>query len=84
MRSLSASASKGFLLDVWANPAFGVDSFVGKLTSVMQGSSETTFYVVALYCGSVNIVNTRYVLGLGLLADLAAIVYAILFSYLLF
>lgn len=84
MRSLSASASKGFMLDIWNNPAFGVDSFVGKMTSVMQGSSETTFYVIALYCGSVNLQNTRYVLKMGLLADLAAMIFAILFSYLLF
>ncbi len=63
---------------------YGADSFVGRVASVLQGSTETTFYVLALYFGSVNIRNTRYAVVCGLIADFAGIIAAILLSYLFF
>ena len=62
----------------------GADSFVGRLVSVIQGSTETTFYVLAVYFGAVGIRRTRYAAACGLAADLAGIVAAILVSYLFF
>ncbi|HLP10957.1 MAG TPA: nucleoside recognition domain-containing protein [Flavobacteriales bacterium] len=81
-RSFSAAASKGLMLDTW-NSA-GINSFPGKLSSVYQGSSETTFYVVAVYCGSVGIKNSRYLVGLGLLSDLIAVTAATIVAYIYF
>jgi spore maturation protein SpmB len=63
---------------------YGPDSFAGRLASVLQGSSDTTFYVVAVYFGSVNIRNTRYAIGSMLLADLVGVITAILLSYAFF
>jgi spore maturation protein SpmB len=63
---------------------YGVDSFAGRLASVLQGSSDTTFYVVAVYFGSVNIRNTRYAIGSMLLADLVGILTSIWLAYLFF
>ncbi len=63
---------------------YGSDSFAGRLASVLQGSSDTTFYVVAVYFGSVNIRNTRYAIGSMLLADLVGVITAILLSYAFF
>jgi spore maturation protein SpmB len=63
---------------------YGADSFVGRLACIVQGSTETTFYILAVYFGSVGIKNTRYALGCGLLADLAGIIAAILMGYLFF
>ncbi len=82
MKPLSGGAARGMLLDTMS--AEGADSFVGKVASVMQGSTETTFYVIALYFGAVNIKNTRYAITCGLIADFAGIVAAILLSYLFF
>ncbi len=62
----------------------GADTFVGRLTSVLQGSTETTFYVLAVYFGSVNIKNTRYAAAVGLIADFAGILAAIILGYLFF
>jgi len=62
---------------------FGPDSFIGKLVSVLQGSSETTFYVVALYFGSVSVKDTRYAIPVMLLADLAGVIFSIVICYLL-
>ena len=64
--------------------AHGPDSFAGRMASVVQGSTETTFYVLAVYFGSVGIRRTRHALGCGLAADAAGIVAAILVSYLFF
>jgi spore maturation protein SpmB len=83
-RSFSAGASKGLMLDVWANAQLGINSFAGKLASVYQGSSETTFYVVAVYCGSVGIKNSRYLIGLGLLSDLIAVTIGTIVGYIYF
>ncbi len=82
MKPLSGSAARGMMLDTMN--AFGADSFAGRTASVLQGSTETTFYVLALYFGAVNVRNTRYAVICGLIADFAGIVAAILLSYLFF
>jgi len=63
---------------------FGTDSFIGHLSSVLYGSADTTFYIVALYFGSVGIKKTRYAIPAGLIADFAGVMAAILLSYLFF
>jgi len=82
MKPLSGSGARGMMLD--AMNAYGADSFVGRLTSVMQGSTETTLYVIAVYFGAVNIKRTRYAVPCGLIADFVGIVAAIIISYLFF
>ncbi|URW79937.1 nucleoside recognition domain-containing protein [Xiashengella succiniciproducens] len=82
MKPLSGSGARGMMIDTMN--AFGADSFAGRLACIMQGSTETTFYVLALYFGSVGIKNTRYALPCGLLADLAGIIAAILIGYMFF
>lgn len=72
MRPFSAGGSRGFMLD--AMKTYGPDSVTGYLSSLFQGAAETTFYVVALYYGSVNVKNTRYTLGIMLLADLVCVI----------
>ena len=62
----------------------GVDSFPARLSGILQGSSDTTFYVIAVYFGAVGIKNTRYTVGAMLLADLVGIVTSILMAYLFF
>ena len=84
MKPLSGSGARGMMLEVFNNPAYGVDSFVGKLSSTFQGATDTTFYIVAVYFGSVNIKNTRYAIKAGLLADFAGIIAAIYIGYLFF
>ena len=79
MKPLSGSGARGMMLD--AMNTYGADSFVGRLSSIVQGSCDTTFYVVALYYGSVGIRNTRYTVQCALLADLAG---AIAMAYLFF
>ena len=63
---------------------FGVDSFPARLSGILQGSSDTTFYVIAVYFGAVGIKNIRYTVGAMLLADLVGIVVSILMAYLFF
>ena len=75
MKPLSGSGARGMMLD--AMNTYGADSFVGRLSSIVQGSCDTTFYVVALYYGSVGIRNTRYTVQCALLADLAGAIAAI-------
>jgi spore maturation protein SpmA/spore maturation protein SpmB len=75
LRPFSSSGSRGFMIDAMKN--FGPDSFTGRLTSIFQCSAETTFYVLAVYFGSVNIKNTRYTLGVMLLVDLICVITAI-------
>ena len=82
MKPLSGSGAKGMMLD--AMNTYGADSFVGRLSSIVQGSCDTTFYVVALYYGSVGIRNTRYTVQCALLADLAGAIAAIAMAYLFF
>ncbi len=82
MKPLSGSGARGMMLD--AMKQYGADSFVGRLVSIIQGSTETTFYVLAVYFGSVNIKNTRYAVNCGLIADLAGVIAAIWLTYLFF
>lgn len=82
MKPLSGSGARGMMID--AMNAYGPDSFVGRLVSVMQGSTETTFYVIAVYFGAVNIRNTRYAVTCGLIADFVGIIAAIVISYMFF
>lgn len=84
MKPLSGSGARAAMLEIYANPSFGPDSFAGRVASVLQGSTETTFYVLAVYFGAVKIKNTRYAATAGLIADLAGIVAAILISYIFF
>jgi spore maturation protein SpmB len=82
MKPLSGGGARGMMIDTMQT--YGADSFVGRLASVFQGSTETTFYVLALYFGAVNIKNTRYAVICGLIADFAGIIAAIFLSYLFF
>lgn len=82
MKPLSGSGARAMMVETMKT--YGADSFVGRVASVLQGSTETTFYVLALYFGSVNIRNTRYAVVCGLIADFAGIIAAILLSYLFF
>ncbi|MEM8512579.1 spore maturation protein SpmA [Massilia sp. MP_M2] len=82
MKSLSGSGARAMMID--AINTYGVDSFVGRLASIMQGASDTTFYIIALYFGSVGIRKTRYAVSYGLLADLVGIIAAIFVAYLFF
>jgi spore maturation protein SpmA len=82
MKPLSGSGSKAMMID--AMKTYGVDSFVGRLACVFQGSADTTFYIVALYFGSVGIKKTRYAISAGLIADLAGVVAAIFIAYVFF
>lgn len=76
LRPFSSGGSRGFMIDAMQN--FGPDSFTGRLVCIFQCSAETTFYVIAVYFGSVNIKNTRYTLGTMLLVDLICVITAIL------
>jgi spore maturation protein SpmA len=82
MKPLSGSGARGLMVDAMTN--YGADSFVGRLACTMQGTTDTTFYIIAVYFGSVGIKNTRYAVGCGLLADLAGFTAAILVAYLFF
>lgn len=84
LKPLSGTAARGMMLDVAHPDNFGPDSFVGNLAAVFRGCSETTFYILAVYFGSVNIRNTRYALTAGLVADLAGIIAAVFVAYLFF
>ena len=75
LRPFSSGGSRGFMID--SMRTFGVDSFTGRLSCIFQCSAETTFYVIAVYFGSVNIKNTRYTLGTMLLVDLICVITAI-------
>jgi spore maturation protein SpmA len=82
MKPLSGAGARGMMVD--AMNTFGTDSFVGRLASTFQGSTDTTFYVLAVYFGSVGIKKTRYAVTCGLIADFAGIVAAIFIAYLFF
>ena len=82
MKPLSGSGARGLMID--AMTTHGPDSFIGRLACTMQGTTDTTFYIIAVYFGSVGIRNTRYSIGCGLLADLAGFTAAILVAYLFF
>jgi spore maturation protein SpmB len=82
MKPLSGSGARGMMVD--AMTTYGADSFVGRLSCVFQGSTDTTFYILAVYFGSVGIRYTRHAVGCGLLADLAGIIAAIAICYMFF
>jgi spore maturation protein SpmA len=82
MRPLSGSGSRALMLDVFKTQ--GADSFLGKLASIFQGSADTTFYIIALYFGSVGIKKVRYAVWAGLLADVMGVVIAIFIGYTFF
>ncbi len=82
MKPLSGSGARAMMIETMNT--YGADSFPGRVSSVLQGSTETTFYVLALYFGAVNIKNTRYAVICGLIADLAGIIAAVFLSYLFF
>ncbi len=82
MRPLSGSGSLGIMSEILKT--YGPDSFIGVLTSTLMGSTETTFYVIAVYFGAVNVRNTRHALPTGLLADFVSFLAALFFVKLLF
>lgn len=82
MKPLSGAGARGIMIDTMST--YGADSFVGRLSCIFQGSTDTTFYVLAVYFGSVGIRYTRHAVACGLLADLAGVVAAILISYFFF
>ena len=82
MKPLSGSGARGMMVD--AMTTYGADSFIGRLSCIFQGSTDTTFYILAVYFGSVGIVKTRHAVVCGLLADLAGIIAAIFIAYLFF
>ncbi|MBS2099600.1 nucleoside recognition domain-containing protein [Carboxylicivirga linearis] len=84
MKPLSGGAARGMMVEILSNSNFGVDSFVGKVASTIQGSTDTTFYVLAVYFGSVGVKRTRHAVGCGLIADLAGIIASIWLAYLFF
>ena len=82
MKPLSGSGSRAMMID--AMKTYGVDSFVGRLASIMQGAADTTFYIIALYFGSVGIRKTRYAISAGMTADVAGMIAAVFVAYLFF
>jgi len=82
MKPLSGAGARGMMVD--AMTTYGADSFVGRLSSTVQGATDTTFYIIAVYFGSVGIKNIRYAVTCGLIADFAGIIAAIFIGYLFF
>lgn len=82
MKPLSGSGARGMMVDTMTT--YGADSFAGRLSCIFQGSTDTTFYILAVYFGSVGIKNTRHAVTCGLLADLAGIIAAIAIAYIFF
>jgi spore maturation protein SpmB len=82
IKPLSGSGARGMMISTMET--YGVDSFAGRLSAILQGSSDTTFYVIAVYFGAVNVKNTRYAVGAMLLADFVGICTAIGLCYLFF
>ncbi|MFO7853196.1 MAG: nucleoside recognition domain-containing protein [Bacteroidota bacterium] len=82
MKPLSGAGARGMMVD--AMSTYGADSFVGRLASTVQGATDTTFYIIAVYFGSVGIKNTRHAVTCGLIADFAGIIAAIFIGYLFF
>lgn len=82
MKPLSGSGARGMMVD--AMSTYGADSFVGRLSCIFQGATDTTFYILAVYFGSVGVRNTRHAVTAGLLTDLAGVVAAIVVAYLFF
>ena len=81
MKPLSGAGARGMMIESWGQNASQINSFVGRLTSTLQGSTETTFYVLAVYFGSVGIKHTRYAVVAGLFADLIGVISAVAITY---
>ena len=84
MKPFSGSGARGLMIDIFKNPLYGPDSFVGKMASTFHGSADTTFYIIALYFGSVGIKKVRYAVWAGLLADMIGVITAIFIAYAFF
>lgn len=84
MKPFSGSGARGMMLDIFNNPSLGPDSFVGLTASIFQGSADTTFYIIALYFGSVGIKNVRYSIWAGMIADFIGVIAAIFIAYVFF
>jgi spore maturation protein SpmB len=82
MKPISGSGARALMID--AMQTYGVDSFVGRLACVLQGATDTTFYIIALYFGSVGIKRVRYAISYGLIADFAGVLASIWVAYLFF
>ncbi|MDE6353463.1 MAG: hypothetical protein K2L56_00130 [Prevotella sp.] len=82
MKPLSGSGARGMMVD--AMTAYGADSFVGRLSCIFQGSTDTTFYILAVYFGSIGVRHTRHAVVCGLLADLAGVIAAVAVAYMFF
>jgi len=82
MKPISGSGARAMMID--AMQTYGVDSFVGRLACVLQGATDTSFYIIALYFGSVNIKRARYAIGYGMLADLAGVIASVWIAYIFF
>jgi spore maturation protein SpmB len=82
MKPLSGSGAKAMMVEAMQH--YGADSFVGRLSCIFQGAADTTFYIVALYFGSVGVRKTRYAVTAGLIADLSGVIAAIVVTYLFF
>ncbi len=82
MKPLSGSGARGMMVD--AMKTYGADSFVGRVASTVQGATDTTFYIIAVYFGAVGVKKTRHAVGCGLIADFAGIIAAIVMAYLFF
>ena len=80
VRPFSGSGSLGLLGNIFATPGLGPDSYAGKLGSILQGSTETTFYVLSVYCGSVGVVRYRHALAAGLMADFTGLTASVLIA----
>jgi spore maturation protein SpmB len=84
LRPLSGSGAYGILASVINDPAVGPDSYAGYLVSTLQGSTETTFYVLAVYYGAIQVKRLRHTLAAALSADIAGVVFAVIACYYLF
>jgi spore maturation protein SpmA len=82
MKPLSGSGARGLMIDTMT--AHGADSFAGRLASIFQGATDTTFYIIAVYFGAAGVKNTRHAIPCGLIADLAGVIAAIVIAYLFF
>ena len=82
MKPLSGSGARGLMLE--AMKSYGPDSFVGRLSYIFQGSTDTTFYILAVYFGSIGVRYTRHAVACGLLADLVGVIAAIAVCYMFF
>ncbi|MBZ5856048.1 nucleoside recognition domain-containing protein [Flavihumibacter profundi] len=84
MKPFSGSGARGMMLDIFKNPSLGPDSFPGLAASIFQGSADTTFYIIALYFGSVGIRKVRYAIWAGMIADFIGVIAAIIIAYIFF